>query len=378
MSTSRLAKGEVAMSSERENESNKKPSENSSAPRDIFRKVSLERLANPEQLDNLLLVVTSKVYLTWIALFFLGALFVAWLLLGGIPIQILGRGIVVNPQGMQFYIPAKFGGMIRQIEVKSGMPIEKGALIAEIFDFKEELKQKNIHLKIVDLESELKVTQAQIDQKDDESYLEALQGTLKKLQAALKDAKKEQELLETRSLYYKIYSPAEGRILEVLASVGDHIDSGNPLVWMEHLDPESTAHYIYGYFPIEAGKRLNIGEDVKIKLSTVDSQEYGYLLGKVKQISDYAVSKQSILKLIHNKELTDYLTWDNQAVIQVLIAVKTKPISDGQDEYYWTSGKTPPIEVTAGTICEIQAIVGHITPIYYFLPLSFLKLPGEE
>lgn len=304
----------------------------------------------------------------------------AWLLWGEIPIQILGRGIVMNSQGRQFYIPARYGGMIRQVDVKSGSHIEKGALIAEIFDFKEELKQKNTHLKIVDLASELKVTQAQIDQKDvDESHLEALKETLKKLQTALKAAQKEQELLETRSLYYKIYSPSEGRILEVLASVGDHIDSGSPLVWMEHLGPENRSHYIYGYFPIEEGKRLNIGEDVKIKLSTVDSQEYGYLLGKVEQISDYAVSKQSILKLIHNKELTDYLTWDNQAVIQVFIAVKTKPSPlGGQDEYYWTSGKTPPIEVTSGTICEIQAIVGHITPIYYFLPLSSLKLPGEE
>lgn len=369
------------MSSDRENESNQESSEKKSDPRNIFRKVSLERLANPEQLDNLLFVVTSKVYLTWIVLFFLGALFVAWLLWGGIPIQILGRGIVMNSQGSQFYIPATFGGMIRQVDVKSGSHIEKGALIAEIFDFKEELKQKNTHLKIADLASELKVTQAQIDQKDvDESHLEALRETLKKLQTALKDAKKEQELLKTRSLYDKIYSPSEGRILEVLAAVGDHIDSGSPLVWMEHLGSENTSHDIYGYFPIEEGKRLKIGEDVKIKLSTVDSQEYGYLLGKVEQISDYAVSKQSILKLIHNKELTDYLTWDNQAVIQVLIAVKTKPSSvlGGQEEYYWTSGKVPPIEVTSGTICEIQAIVGHITPIYYFLPLSSLKLPGEE
>lgn len=57
------------MSSDRENESNQEPSEKSD-PRNIFRKVSLERLANPEQLDNLLFVVTSKVYLTWITLFF--------------------------------------------------------------------------------------------------------------------------------------------------------------------------------------------------------------------------------------------------------------------------------------------------------------------
>lgn len=371
------------MSSNESNGSNETEQETEQEPRRIFRKVSLERLANPEQLDNLLVVVTSKVWITLLTILLLGAIFLSWLIFGSVPIQVKGRGIVMNPQGLQFYVPVRLGGIVRQLYVKPGAFIEEGALIAEIFDSQEELKRKGLNLRSAKLLDEEKNLQEEMDQKapiGDEASVDLLKAKLKALTIELGQVKEESDLLEARLPYYKIYSQSEGHVLEVLPTVGDYVESGSPVVWMEHLTRENAPHYVYGYFPVEDGKRLAIGKNVKIKISTVDSQEYGYLIGIVKQISDYAVSKQSILKLIHNKELTDYLTWDNQAVVQVLIAIETKPspLPGKQAEYYWTSGKTPPVIVTSGTLCEIQAVAGHIPPLFYFLPLSFLKLPGEN
>lgn len=63
----------------------------------IFRKESLERLSSPEQLDQLMQIVTPS---SWIPLASLGTLVllaIAWSIFGRIPITTTGEGILVYP-----------------------------------------------------------------------------------------------------------------------------------------------------------------------------------------------------------------------------------------------------------------------------------------
>ncbi|MEO0455562.1 MAG: hypothetical protein AAF152_03135 [Cyanobacteria bacterium P01_A01_bin.114] len=67
-------------------------SENKSS---IFRKEALERLSSPEQLDQLMQIVTPR---SWLPLAALGGLFafgLLWSLLGRIPVTTTGRGVMV-------------------------------------------------------------------------------------------------------------------------------------------------------------------------------------------------------------------------------------------------------------------------------------------
>ncbi len=61
-------------------------------PNNLFRKEALERVASPEQLDQLVKVASPK---RWFSLFALGSLVAAgcaWSLLGRIPIIVKGQG----------------------------------------------------------------------------------------------------------------------------------------------------------------------------------------------------------------------------------------------------------------------------------------------
>jgi hypothetical protein len=63
----------------------------------IFRQESLERLSSPEQLDQLMQIVSPK---SWLPLITLGSLiFMAllWSVLGRIPVTATGRGLLVQP-----------------------------------------------------------------------------------------------------------------------------------------------------------------------------------------------------------------------------------------------------------------------------------------
>lgn len=303
------------------------------------RKNSLEKLSNPQQLDALLIVVTYKAWITLFVLLALSLAVILWSIFGSISITLEGRGILTNPQGMLYNVTTEESGTVRQIDVKAGEFIEKGALIAEIFDFQKESKLSG------------NITADPAESADD----------------------------FTSPHEHQVYSPYSGRVLEVLSNVGDRVEVGSALVWMEYSSPEKAPYYFYGYFPLEQGKRLLTGMKVNIELSTIDSHEYGHLTGTVQSVSKYAVSKESISKIVHSKELIDYLTWGTQAVVEVLIDVKKKAgaFPENPDEYDWSSGKIPPIAITSGTVCKIQAIIERVRPIYYILPLSSFKRSEE-
>jgi hypothetical protein len=63
----------------------------------LFRSEALERLSSPERLDQLMQVVAPKDWLGLAALAFLLILGLGWSVLGQIPINVTGRGVLINP-----------------------------------------------------------------------------------------------------------------------------------------------------------------------------------------------------------------------------------------------------------------------------------------
>jgi len=97
----------------------------------IFRKVALERLSSPEQLDQLVQVTNPR---GWLALGTLGALLLAaigWGIWGSIPTEATGSGILIRQGGVSDVVTAATG-QVDEILVKVGDVIAKGQLVARI------------------------------------------------------------------------------------------------------------------------------------------------------------------------------------------------------------------------------------------------------
>lgn len=400
-----------------------------------------EKIKDSENLDQLLTVVTPRLWAGLISLMVLIGIILLWAFFGSIPIKVEGRGIVMNQQGVLLNIQAHIAGTISEIDVVSSQKVKKDDLIAKIYDAEESFKLENAKSTLENKKKDLEKIKFEIEResaankKAIETELAAKTYSVKQLEAriatlegdvekkrklvseglispiALHDAEdklanahieletvkaaiesinynllkgyrmedlksketsvgKAQDeliLLELRKPLYSIYSPTEGKILELRISQGDTVQPGTPVAWMEAASGEETPYVVSGYFPIEQGKRISVGNEVQIELSTVDFEEYGYLLGKVKEVSGFAVSKDSIEKAIHNKELVNYLTSGAEAVVQVLIEIQRDP---NTSEYKWSSGEAPTEKITTGTVGKLHAIIHRIRPIYYVLPLD--------
>jgi HlyD family secretion protein len=97
----------------------------------IFRKVALERLSSPEQLDQMVQVTDPK---GWLALAGIGALLLAaigWGIFGSIPTTSQGDGILLRQGGISDLV-SNAAGQVQEVLVGVGDVIEKGQPVARI------------------------------------------------------------------------------------------------------------------------------------------------------------------------------------------------------------------------------------------------------
>ena len=115
----------------------------------LFRQKSLERLASPEKLDQLMQVVNPK---SWLPLLTLGSIVAAagvWSIYGKIPVTVEGRGVLVHPSKV-VPLQAKSAGQLLELKIQSGDRIKKGDVIATVAQ--------------IDLRKQLELAQAKLVQ----------------------------------------------------------------------------------------------------------------------------------------------------------------------------------------------------------------------
>lgn len=102
-----------------------------SAQPSVFRKVSLDRLASPEQLDQLMQVTDPR---GWVALAAVGALLLTaavWGAVGRVPEKVAGTGILIKSGGVFQVIPSS-GGRVSDVAVAVGDEVAEGQVVARI------------------------------------------------------------------------------------------------------------------------------------------------------------------------------------------------------------------------------------------------------
>lgn len=97
----------------------------------LFRKVALDRLASPEQLDQLLKVTDSR---GWLALAGLGTVLttaILWGVLGRVPQNVTGTGILIRSGGVFEVVPLA-GGRVIDVAVAAGNVVREGQVVARL------------------------------------------------------------------------------------------------------------------------------------------------------------------------------------------------------------------------------------------------------
>src|SRR5437588_6790713 len=95
---------------------------------EIFRKVSIERLSSPEQLDQLLKVNSSRSWAALLAILVLLGVIVVWAFKGSIATTAPGQGVIIRTGGV-LNVVSNGSGVVATLNIKVGDRIRKNQVI---------------------------------------------------------------------------------------------------------------------------------------------------------------------------------------------------------------------------------------------------------
>lgn len=176
---------------------------------------------------------------------------------------------------------------------------------------------------------------------------------------------KNQLTLLTEQLAYQteVKSEFSGRVLEIVARVGDQLKSGNRILSMEPLQPELMAVV---YIPSgQGGKKAEPGMKVQISPDTVKRDEFGFILGRVTWVAPYPATRESMLSILGNEGLVKQFSQDSPPIVVHADLITDPHTPSG---FKWSSRHGPPFRITMGTLISGVVVVREQRPISLVIP----------
>ena len=183
--------------------------------------------------------------------------------------------------------------------------------------------------------------------------------------------KKVEDLKASIQTDYSIVAPSDGKIVSIDVSKGDLVSQGTAIASLAKTGSNVKALEAVIYVPVSDGKKITEGMEVKIYPSTVQKEEYGYMIGTVVNVPIYPVSTQSVMETLGNESLVQELTGDGSPLeVRVDLVADDSTVSG----YAWSSKKGATVNVENGTLCSAAVVVSTQRPISMVIPILKQKI----
>jgi multidrug efflux pump subunit AcrA (membrane-fusion protein) len=366
----------------------------------LFREKALQALSNPEQLDQPLRLIRPAYWSLLIGLLAFSASLVAWLLLGRLPVRVEGKGILLRPGTLQS-VQTESGGTILSLEAKVGDCVAKGTALATIDPVELRLKAREHQraleeLRRQDSQEDREVGKlfesARADLAGLEPYrdkgiiteqtfiakeqqiqslrVEKIMARNQRTQAMLGQEEALKTLLAEIKRNGTVRAPAAGCIVDELVHRGQVVPVGANLFDLEKRDGSQELRSL-AFFPARDGKRLKVGQPVRVTPTTTRAQRHGGIRGQIVAVRQLPVSRDALLNRFGNPNLVDAILAGQSEPGEPLIEVETSLQRSPRtfSGYDWSGGQGPHLSITAGTATQMSVIVEWRRPIGYLIPM---------
>lgn len=330
----------------------------------IFRKVALDRLSSPEQLDQLITVTRPRGWIALLGLICILLTGIVWGFVGGIPLKVNGTGMITASEGVTNVIHP-VSGRITDVKVKQGDYVRKGDVIARIeqgslvdtintlkkdielakyFDI-EEFNEGNIELSsslsdVYDIALEIRQTSGLMNKEQNLSrYKQAgLNLDQYKLDAALlqKDVEEKKSLYENGAISKKEYDDA----VSELEAANTKVQIAREELIQEQvntLTPDEKLHLEYLIQQLETKKAIIISEMTdKLNKAVEELNHYSKIVSQVEgRILEINVEKGNIIGQGESiaKVIRDDKTVNSLEVVLYVSPQEGKKVMAGMDAH---------------------------------------------
>lgn len=183
-------------------------------------------------------------------------------------------------------------------------------------------------------------------------------------QFRLNEARRQMQELEGQlGQNTQVFSPIEGRVIEVKVSAGSVLAIGTPVIAIE---TEGTSLEAIIYIPADRGKSVKPGMEVRLEPSTVKREEFGTLIGTVATLSEFPITPQGMAAALHNETLVTRFSRDGAPYAAVVRLQSDEGTASG---YHWAVGAGPPIRLTTGTLTRAEITTRKQRPLDLVVPI---------
>lgn len=161
-----------------------------------------------------------------------------------------------------------------------------------------------------------------------------------------------------------ITAPVDGRVIEIKLAPGSIVQMGQPVLSIETSSGAGGLEALV-YMPTEHGKKLVVGQTVRLAPANVKKEEYGSLLGRVRSVSEFPVTQQGMVSVLPNASLAALFAKDGPPYA---VLVDLLPDTALQSGYRWTSAAGAPFPVVSGTTLSAEITVTEQRPISLLIP----------
>ncbi|MBL4606064.1 MAG: NHLP bacteriocin system secretion protein [Flavobacteriaceae bacterium] len=173
-------------------------------------------------------------------------------------------------------------------------------------------------------------------------------------------------LEERFDIQTNIRSSYAGEVVEVLSDTGIIVMQGTPLFKLKNQN-QTSGNKLRGvlYIPSQDGKKIKKGMEALVVPSTVQPQEYGFMIGKVTYVSDFPITQKGMMMTVKNDQLVQGLL-SMGALFEVYVEFEKD--EEAFSGFKWTSAKGPEIAINEGTSCMGKITVKTEPPVTIIVP----------
>jgi HlyD family secretion protein len=157
-----------------------------------------------------------------------------------------------------------------------------------------------------------------------------------------------------------ISSTVSGKVVSIAKQVGDLVTTGELIAEVESGDSEAPTLEVVAFVSSQTGQRVRPGHPAQITVNGVPREEFGFLRGSVKSVSQYPESPAVIARVMGDNRISE-------ASYRVVIA--PTPDSSTPTGYAWSTGQGPNTQIAGGTGISVAVEVDQQAPISKVLPI---------
>ena len=363
----------------------------------LFRQSALDALSNPEQLDQPLRLLRPR---QWLLLLSLGGFclsILTWSVLGRLPVRVSGRGVLVRQDSLKL-VQSESSGRLQEIAVEVGDCVEAGQVLARVEPLREQLEAEQARIQLAQLQqhdanqdqlgaARVEQLRRSIDRVDDLAAigavpvdeLERRQQQLRDLEDAIASRNSQREqgitqqtsriktLTATMQRTASISAPVAGCIVDSSVHRDEVVQPGTTLFTLDAAAAGSGLES-YAYFPARDGKRLALGQRVRISPASTKPQRHGGIEGVVTAVKSLPVREDALTKRLGRASLVAAVSGERrEPLIEISTSLQRDP--NTVSGYDWGGGPGPDLRLSAGTPTSVRVLVEERRPISYVIPI---------